>query len=71
MEKVPNISALECLNLILFLQEAEQIRVSPLVKDGRLLEFLYEDARTLHEAFLRGLRLSSENYIFCIASLWL
>lgn len=38
--------------------EKEGIRVSPLVKDGKLLEFKYEDARTCHEVFMRGLRVS-------------
>ena len=29
------------------------------MKDSPLMEYLYEDVRTLHEAFLRGMRVSS------------
>ncbi|XP_077974330.1 long-chain-fatty-acid--CoA ligase 1-like isoform X2 [Styela clava] len=39
--------------------EEKGIRCSPLIKDGKLLEFMYEDSRTCHEAFLRGLRVSN------------
>ncbi|XP_006818257.1 long-chain-fatty-acid--CoA ligase 1-like [Saccoglossus kowalevskii] len=37
----------------------EYIRVSSLCKDGNLLEYMYEDARTLPEAFRRGARVSN------------
>ncbi|XP_041364345.1 long-chain-fatty-acid--CoA ligase 1-like [Gigantopelta aegis] len=37
------------------------VRVSPLMldlKDGKPIEYLYEDAKTLHEVFMRGLRIA-------------
>ena len=40
-------------------QGEERIRISHLSPDGKLLEYAFEDAKTLYEAFLRGMRVSS------------
>lgn len=40
-------------------QGEERIHVSHLSPDGKLLEYPFEDAKTLYEAFLRGMRVSS------------
>ena len=36
------------------------VRVSQYVKDGKLIEVIDEESRTVYELFQRGLRLSSE-----------
>jgi len=35
------------------------VRVSAFCKDGKLLSYIYEDAKTLYEAFTRGIRISN------------
>ncbi|XP_071953452.1 long-chain-fatty-acid--CoA ligase 5-like [Antedon mediterranea] len=42
----------------LVLEGPERIHVSPLMKNGKLLEYRYEDVRTVYDAFLRGKRIS-------------
>ena len=42
-------------------QGEERIHVSHLSPDGKLLEYPFEDAKTLYEAFLRGMRVSSRS----------
>ena len=36
------------------------VRVSQYAKDGKLIEYIEEDSRTVYELFQRGLRVSSE-----------
>ncbi|XP_077999340.1 long-chain-fatty-acid--CoA ligase 1-like [Glandiceps talaboti] len=38
----------------------EKIHVYPTVKNGKLLEYTFEDVRTVHEGFMRGRRLSGD-----------
>ncbi|XP_033096900.1 long-chain-fatty-acid--CoA ligase 1-like [Anneissia japonica] len=42
------------------LEGDERIHVSPLMKNGKFLEYRYEDVRTVYDAFLRGRRLSGD-----------
>ena len=40
------------------IQGQEHVRANPMMKDGKVLEFLEEDNRTLHSNFLKGLERS-------------
>ena len=39
------------------------VRCSLLAPDGKLIEYYYEDAKTTYEAFVRGLKQSSELFV--------
>lgn len=43
-----------------FVQTAQKERVSRLVKDGKLVSYMYDDARTLYEGFRRGAKVSGK-----------
>ena len=52
--------------LIDVFQGAEMIRTSKLcrdAKDGKFLRYLYEDCRTIYDAFHRGAKESSESVV--------
>ena len=50
------------LMVLVFCQQGEErIHISHLSPDGKLLEYAFEDAKTLYEAFLRGMRVSSRS----------
>ncbi len=36
------------------------------VGDGEMIKYMYDDAKTLYEAFQRGKRLSSETNLICV-----
>ena len=42
----------------LFLQSFEDVRVSRLIKDGKYLQYVHEDCRTLYDVMRRGARIS-------------
>ena len=46
---------------LLWFQEDSDVRCSPMLIEGKLVTHCDDNARTLHEFFLRGLKESSEN----------
>lgn len=58
---------------VVLLQGGERARSSRFYPDGKLLEYCYEDARTLYQIMHRGAKLSGESNLFiplyCIARL--
>jgi len=49
--------------LIFFSFSQPGVYTSPLVKDGKLVTYQYEDSKTLYESFQRGLKLSGRLFV--------